>query len=215
MRKVIMKQSYIAELMGTFILVAIGSMAAFTSGGNLVIVALGFGFALLIALYSVGHISGGHFNPAVSLAMRLGGSLSTSDMIGYWIAQVIGAVLASLAVLAMAGSDAVANTMNTYAATGPAFGAEVILTGAFVLVIMVVAGQGLGHARIVISLALIAVHVAGVPISGASVNPARSLGPALVAGDLGGMWLYIVAPLVGAVVAWLATKVARTDSVDA
>lgn len=210
-----MKQSYTAELIGTFILVAIGSMAAFTSGGNLVIVALGFGFALLIALYSVGHISGGHFNPAVSLAMWLGGSLSTTDMIGYWIAQVIGAVLASLAVLAMAGSDAVADTMNTYADTGPAFGAEIILTGAFVLVIMVVAGQGLGHARMVISLALIAVHVAGVPISGASVNPARSLGPALVAGDLGGIWLYIVAPLVGAVVAWLATKVARTDSVGA
>ena len=210
-----MKQSYIAELIGTFILVAIGSMAAFTSGGNLVIVALGFGFALLIALYSVGHISGGHFNPAVSLAMRLGGRLSTADMIGYWIAQVIGAVLASLAVLAMSGSDAVADTMNTYADTGPAFGAEIILTGAFVLVIMVVVSQNLGHARMVISLALIAIHLAGVPISGASVNPARSLGPALVAGDLGGVWLYIVAPLVGGVAAWLITKVARTDSVDA
>ncbi len=210
-----MKQSYVAELIGTFILVVIGSMAALASGGNLLIVAFGFGFALLIALYSVGHISGGHFNPAVSLAMRLGGSLSTNDMIGYWIAQVVGAVLASVAVLAMAGSDAVADTMNTFGDTGPAFGAEIILAGAFVLLIMVVAGQGLGHARIVISLALIAVHLAGVPISGASVNPARSLGPALVAGDLNGIWLYIVAPLVGGVVAWLITKLARTDAVDA
>ena len=210
-----MKQSYIAELIGTFILVTVGSMAAFTAGGNLVIIAFAFGFALLIALYSVGHISGGHFNPAVSLAMRLGGSLSTSDMIGYWIAQVAGAVLASLAVLAMAGSDAVAATMNTFADTGSAFGAEIILTGVFVLLIMVVAGQGLGHARIVISLALVAIHLAGVPISGASVNPARSLGPALVAGDLNGVWLYIVAPLAGGALAWLITKLARADSPNA
>ncbi len=209
-----MKQSYIAELIGTFILVAIGSMAAFTSGGNLLIVAFGFGFALLIALYSVGHISGGHFNPAVSLAMRLGGALSTTDMIGYWVAQVVGAGLASLAVLSMAGSDAVAATMNTFADTGSAFGAEIILTGSFVLLIMVVAGQGLGHARVVISLALIGIHLAGVPISGASVNPARSLGPAVVAGDLSDIWLYIVAPLVGGVVAWLITKVVRTESVE-
>lgn len=210
-----MKQSYVAELIGTFILVSIGSLAALSSGGNLLIVAFGFGLALMIALYSVGHISGGHFNPAVSLAMRLGGSLSTNDMIGYWVAQVVGAILASLAVLAMAGSDAVVDTMNTYGDTGPAFGAEILLTGAFVLVIMVVAGHGPGHARTVISLALVAIHLAGIPISGASVNPARSLGPAVVAGDLGGIWLYIVAPLVGAVVAWVVTRVARTGPVDA
>ena len=210
-----MKQTYVAELIGTFILVALGSMAAFTSGGNLVIIALGFGLALMIALYSVGHISGGHFNPAVSLAMRLGGALSTSDMIGYWVAQVIGAILASLTVLAMAGSDAVADTMNTFSDVGPAFGAEIILTAAFVLVIMVVGSQGLGHARTVISLALVGIHLAGFHISGASVNPARSLGPALVAGDLGDMWLYIVAPLIGGVAAWVITKVARTEPVDA
>ncbi|MDE0233152.1 MAG: aquaporin [bacterium] len=210
-----MKQSYIAELIGTFILVSIGSLAALSSDGNLLIVAFGFGLALMIALYSVGHISGGHFNPAVSLAMRLGGSLSTTDMIGYWVAQVVGAILASLAVLAMVGSDAVADTMNKYKDTGPAFGAEILLTGAFVLVIMVVAGHGLGHARTVISLALVAIHLAGIPISGASVNPARSLGPAVVTGKLGGIWLYIVAPLVGAVVAWVVTRVARTGPVDA
>ena len=210
-----MKQSYIAELIGTFILVSVGSLAVLSSGGNLLIVAFGFGLALMIALYSVGHISGGHFNPAVSLAMRLGGSLSTNDMIGYWVAQVVGAILASVAVLAMVGSDAVADTMNTYRDTGSAFGAEILLTGAFVLVIMVVARHGLGHARTVISLALVAIHLAGVPVSGASVNPARSLGPAVVARDLSGIWLYIVAPLVGAVVAWLVTRVARTDPVAA
>ena len=210
-----MKQSYVAELIGTFILVSVGSLTALSAGGNLLIVAFGYGFALLIALYSVGHISGGHFNPAVSLAMRLQGSLSTSDMIGYWVAQVGGAILASVAVLAMVGSDAVADTMNTYGDTGPAFGAEILLTASFVLVIMVVAAHGLGHARTVISLALVTIHLAGVPISGASVNPARSLGPAVVVGDLGGIWLYIVAPLVGAVVAWLVTRVARTDPVDA
>ena len=209
-----MKQSYIAELIGTFILVAIGSMAALGSGGNLLIIAFGFGIALMIALYAVGHISGGHFNPAVSLAMRLGGSLSTSDMIGYWVAQIVGAVLASLAVLAMAGSDAVADTMNTFADTGTAFGAEILLTAAFVLVIMVVVSQRLGHARTVISLSLVGIHLAGVHLSGASVNPARSLGPAVVAGDLVDIWLYIVAPLIGGVVAWLLTKVAGTESAD-
>ena len=210
-----MKQTYVAELIGTFILVALGSMSVLGSDGNLVIIAFGFGIALMIALYAVGHISGGHFNPAVSLAMRLGGALSTSDMIGYWVAQVVGAILASLAVLAMAGSDAVADTMNTFSDVGPAFGAEIILTGAFVLVIMVVVSQGLGHARTVISLSLVGIHLAGVHISGASVNPARSLGPALVAGDLGDMWLYIVAPMIGGVAAWVITKVARTESVDA
>ena len=210
-----MKQTYVAELIGTFILVALGSMSVLGSGGNLVIIAFGFGIALMIALYSVGHISGGHFNPAVSLAMRLGGALSTSDMIGYWVAQVVGAILASLAVLAMVGADAVADTMNTFSDVGPAFGAEIILTGAFVLVIMVVVSQGLGHARTVISLSLVGIHLAGVHISGASVNPARSLGPALVAGDLSDMWLYIVAPLIGGVAAWVITKVARTESVDA
>ena len=210
-----MKQTYVAELIGTFILVALGSMAVLGSDGNLVIIAFGFGIALMIALYAVGHISGGHFNPAVSLAMRLGGALSTSDMIGYWVAQVVGAILASLAVLAMAGSDAVADTMNSFSEVGPAFGAEIILTGAFVLVIMVVVSQGLGHARTVISLSLVGIHLAGVHISGASVNPARSLGPALVAGDLSDMWLYIVAPLIGGVAAWVITKVARTESVDA
>jgi len=122
---------------------------------------------------------------------------------------------ASVAVLAMAGSDAVVDTMNIYEDTGPAFGAEILLTGAFVLVIMVVAGHGLGHARTVISLSLVAIHLAGWPISGASVNPAPSLGPAVVAGDLSGIWLYRVAPLVGAVVAWLVTRVARTGPVDA
>jgi aquaporin Z len=210
-----MKQSYVAEMIGTFILVAIGSMAALASDGNLLIVAFGFGVALMIALYSVGHISGGHFNPAVSLAMRLGGNLSTSDMIGYWIAQVVGAILASVAILAMVGSDAVADTMNGFGDVGPAFGAEILLTGAFVLVIMVVAGQGLGHARMVISLALVGIHLAGVPISGASVNPARSLGPAIVAGDLSDIWLYIVAPLVGGAVGWLFTKVDRSESMGA
>ena len=210
-----MKQTYVAELIGTFILVALGSMSVLGSGGNLVIIGFGFGIALMIALYSVGHISGGHFNPAVSLAMRLGGALSTSDMIGYWVAQVVGAILASLAVLAMVGADAVADTMNTFSDVGPAFGAEIILTGAFVLVIMVVVSQGLGHARTVISLSLVGIHLAGVHISGASVNPARSLGPALVAGDLSDMWLYIVAPLIGGVAAWVITKVARTESVDA
>ena len=210
-----MKQTYVAELIGTFILVALGSMSVLGSGGNLVIIAFGFGIALMIALYAVGHISGGHFNPAVSLAMRLGGALSTSDMIGYWVAQVVGATLASLAVLAMVGSDAVADTMNTFSDVGPAFGAEIILTGAFVLVIMVVVSQGLGHARTVISLSLVGIHLAGVHISGASVNPARSLGPALVAGDLGDMWLYVVAPMIGGVAAWVITKVARTESVDA
>ena len=210
-----MKQSYIAELIGTFILVAIGSMAVLGSGGNLLIIAFGFGIALMIALYAVGHISGGHFNPAVSLAMRLGGALSTSDLIGYWVAQIVGAVLASLAVLAMVGSDKVADTMNTFADTGTAFGAEILLTAAFVLVIMVVVSQKLGHARTVISLSLVGIHLAGVQLSGASVNPARSLGPAVVAGDLSDIWLYVVAPLIGGVVAWLLTKVAGTESVDA
>lgn len=198
---------YLAELVGTFILVFIGSMsvlaAAATSSPVMVAVPFGFGLGLLAAIYAVGHVSGGHFNPAVTLAMWLDKRTSTSDLIGYWIGQFVGALIASGVVLAASSRDGVAATVNNPTGTGVGLLMEFVLTLIFVLVILASIRRALAAAGIVIPLVLAAVHLAGIPFSGASVNPARSLGPALIAGDLGNLWIYLVAPLAGGAVAWV------------
>jgi aquaporin Z len=202
-------QRYVAELLGTFTLVFVGSLsilAAVALDGPLVIsVAFGFGLALLAGLYAFGEISGGHFNPAVSLAMFLSGRLDVRNMIGYWVAQVVGAILAALAVLAAFSQDDVASTATRASATWDAFWLELILTAIFVAVILQSSRSERvrGTALLAIPLALVAVHLAAIPFSGASVNPARSLGPALVGNEWGDFWIYLVGPLAGAAIAAL------------
>jgi aquaporin Z len=198
---------YLAELLGTFILVFFGSMsvlaAAATSGPVMTIVPFGFGLGLLAAIFAVGHVSGGHFNPAVTLAMWLDKRTPTSDLIGYWIGQIVGGVLASAVVLLVADKDAVLATVNRHTSSGSALMLEGVLTLVFVMVILASTRKAPAVAGIVISLSLVAVHLAGIPFSGASVNPARSLGPALIGGDLGGVWIYLVGPMAGAAIAWV------------
>lgn len=198
---------YLAETVGTFILVFVGSMsvlgAAVTGGPALVIVPLGFGLGLLAAIYAVGHVSGGHFNPAVTLAMWLDKRTTTSDLIGYWIGQFIGAIVASTVVLAVAGSDGVLSTVTRHETSGKGLLAEAVLTLIFLMVILASTRKSPGVAGIVIALTLAAVHLAGIPFSGASVNPARSFGPALIGGDFSGFWVYVVGPLAGAAIAWV------------
>jgi aquaporin Z len=203
---------YLAELLGTMILVGIGSMGILAAGGadnsaQMIAIGLAFGLALLAGIWVVGHVSGAHFNPAVTLAMLADGRISLADAIGYWVAQFAGASVGSLIVLAVSGSaDAVASTATGYTDLTAAIVAEITLTAVFVWVIMTTTSysrsQGF-HAPLAIALTLIGVHVAGIPVSGASVNPARSFGPAVVGGAIGSdLWVYIYAPLIGGLIAW-------------
>lgn len=199
-------RNYLAELLGTFTLVFVGSLsilAAVTTDAPVVLtIAFGFGLALLAGLYAFGEISGGHFNPAVSLAMFLSGRLELPTMIGYWISQILGAILASLAVLAAFSQDDVAGTATQASANWDAFWLELLLTTIFVAVILQSSRSQrvFGTALLAIPLTLVAIHLAAIPVSGASVNPARSLGPALVGNEWGDFWIYLTAPLIGAVI---------------
>jgi len=199
---------YLAELLGTFILVGLGSMGILAVGGasgaaEIIAIGFAFGLALLAAIWVVGHVSGAHFNPAVTLGFLLNRDISLSDAIGYWIGQFAGAGVASLVVWAMAGSrEAVGITATTYDDLGTAIVVEILLTAVFVWTILAVVRRNMSQAPLAISLVLVGVHLAGIPFSGASVNPARSFGPAAVAGDFGPIWVYFYAPLIGAAVAW-------------
>lgn len=203
---------YLAELMGTLILVGLGSLGILAVGGaagaaEIVAIAFAFGLALLAGIWVVGHVSGAHFNPAVTLGMLLDGRISLADAIGYWVAQFAGATVGSLIVLAASGStDAVAGTATTYDDLTAAIVVEIALTTVFVWVIMTTTrfARSRGHhAPAAIALTLVGVHLAGIPFSGASVNPARSFGPVVVSGGIGSsLWVYIYAPLIGAVLAW-------------
>ncbi len=202
-----MINKYLAEFMGTFILVFVGSLGILSVGGatgaaEILAIGFAFGLALLAGIWVVGHVSGAHFNPAVTLGMLLDGRISLSDAIGYWVAQFAGAGVASLVVLAASSKAAVASTMTTFTDRNTAILVEVALTALFVWTILAVTKTGGKHAAAAIALTLVAIHVAGIPFSGASVNPARSFGPAAVANAYGELWVYIVAPLLGAVVAW-------------
>lgn len=197
---------YLAELVGTFLFLSIAFLSIVAAGEAgiepLLVAPFGFGLGLLTAIYAVGHVSGGHFNPAVTLAMFLARRSSFSDLVGYWIAQIVGALLASLVLLVVTDQAVVAGTATTYSDAGLAAVAEIVLTAAFVLAILAATKTSPSTAALAISLSLAAVHFASVPISGTSVNPARSFAPAIVGGDASQLWFYVVMPLVGGTAAW-------------
>ncbi len=201
---------YLAEFMGTFVLVFGGSMAILAvlqlGGGEdpakLIIIGFGFGLALLAGIWAVGHVSGAHFNPAVTLGMLLDGRISISDSIGYWVGQFSGAILASVVVAGASSTEAVAQTMTTYTDQSAAILLETIFAAVFVWVILAVTKRGANHAPAAIALTLVSIHIAAIPFSGGSVNPARSFGPALIAGNLSTVWVYLVFPMVGGAIAW-------------
>jgi aquaporin Z len=210
-------QEYAAELLGTFVLVFVGTTAIVASVGTgltLVAVAFAFGLALLAGLYAFGEVSGGHYNPAVSLAMFLDGRMSSADLFRYWIAQFAGGILASLVLLIATSRLAVKATATVpgIEGDGSAFLMEVVLTAIFVLVILQVSVSERfgGSALLAIPLTLVAVHLAAIPISGASVNPARSFGPDLVGWRWTGIWIYLIGPAVGAVIAVAIHRYLRT-----
>jgi len=205
-------QKYLAEALGTFTLVGIGSFAILSSSGtgrfDVIAIAFGFGLALLVGLYAFGEVSGGHYNPAVSLGFFLDRRLSRDDMIGYWVSQVVGAIAASVVVLIAFNDDAVAATTTHSADNWAGIVVETMMSALFIAVILqsTKSERTHGTALLAIPLTLLAIHVAIVPISGSSVNPARSLGPAIVGTDFGDLWIYLIFPLVGGAIGWAVHK---------
>ena len=214
-------KKFVAELIGTFMLVFIETGAVvFGNGldglGHLGI-AFAFGLAIVVAAYSIGTVSGAHLNPAVSIAMFVNKRLSSSELVNYILGQVVGAFLASAAVfflLANSGMSTASLGENALANGVTVFGGflfEVIATFLFVLVIMTVTSASKGNgaiAGLVIGLSLMAMILVGLNITGLSVNPARSLAPAVLVGGaaLQQVWIFILAPIVGGVLAALVAK---------
>jgi aquaporin Z len=198
-------QRYLAEVFGTFTLVFVGSLAILASG-ELVPIAFGFGLALLAGLYAFGEASGGHYNPIVSLAMVLDRRLDPKDLIPYWVSQFAGAVLASLAVLIAFNQESVANTTTRVGdiGTGKALFLELLVSAIFVIVILqsTASDRVSGTALLAIPLTLVAAHFALVPFTGASLNTARSFGPALIGNEWSDFWVYVIAPPIGGVIGW-------------
>lgn len=212
-------KNYIAEFIGTFFLVLIGTGAVTIGNGSPVAIALAFGLAIVLMAYAIGPVSGGHMNPAVSLAMYINKRMSLTDMFGYWFSQVLGAIVASsvvkMIIASMTDTSKVPDGFgsNSYATIsgGMAFFVEALFSFLFILVILMVTSKKFGNSNIagfVIGLTLTVLIFVGLPLTGVSVNPARSIGPALyAAGDaLSQLWVFILAPLVGGALAAFAAK---------
>ncbi len=209
-------RTWISETLGSFILVFGGGLAILSVGGaDVVAIAFGFGLALLAALYAFGEVSGGHFNPAVSLAALLDGRINVDRFIQYVVAQSGGAVLAGVAIFAASDQSSVAGTATvpTGASTGGAFLIELLLTAFFVAVILKVTTSDRfgGSAFGAIAFTYVAIHLAAWPLSGASVNPARTLGSALVGSEFTDFWVYVTAPFIGAALGWVFYKAITTE----
>jgi aquaporin Z len=214
-------RKYLAELLGTFVFMSIGylSVPAFQAAGapGLLVVPFSFGLGLLAAIFAFGHISGGHFNPAVSVAMALDKRMTPVDAGGYIVAQVIGAIAAALFVLIAVNQAAVTAGVTQPGEGISQMGAviiEVVMTAGFVAVILASTKRSAALAALAIPLALVAIHFAAATLSGASVNPARSIGSAVVGADLNDLWIYLVAPTIGGIIGWVIWRVADGGAED-
>ncbi len=206
-----------AELLGTFLFFTIGylSVAAFAVASaptpNLLVVPFSFGFGLLAAIFAFGHISGGHFNPAVTVAMVLDKRTMPVDAVGYIVAQVAGAVAAGLFVMIAVSQAAVKagitqpNSAAGVSDTG-ALLIEIVATAGFIAVILASTKRAPNLAALAIPLTLVAIHFATATLSGSSVNPARSIGSAVIGGDASKLWIYLVGPIAGGILGWVAWK---------
>ena len=220
---------YLAEFIGTFWLVFGGCGSAIFAATfpelriGFLGVALAFGLTVLTGAFALGHISGGHFNPAVSVGLWVGGRFDTKDLIPYVVSQVVGAVLAAWVLyLIVQGQAGFAGTggfaTNGYAELSPgkyslisALMIEIVLTAMFLIVIMDATDKRApaGFAPIAIGLALTLIHLISIPVTNTSVNPARSTGVAIFAetGALSQLWLFWVAPIVGAIIGAIIYKI--------
>jgi aquaporin Z len=208
----------VAEVFGTFLLVfgVIGAAIYYNGEAKPLVVGLAVGIAVLAGAYSVGHISGGHFNPAVSLGAAAAGRMPWKDVLPYIAAQLVGGLLATLIhfVIALSTGAAADSVSSTFAGVSNGYGEalvpvlliEIVITAIFVLVILSVTAEGsttAGFAPLAIGLTLALFHFIAIPIDNASLNPARSLATAVFGGvgPLSEVWLFFVAPIVGALLA--------------
>ncbi len=206
-------KKYLAEMIGTMVLVLMGCGSAVFFGCSapteVLAVAFAFGLSVIGMAYCIGGISGCHINPAITLGVWLSGRMSGKDAAGYMVFQVIGAIIGAALIFALTATGdfgaSTATGANAYSDGEmlQAFLAEVIFTFVFVLVVLGTTDseKGAGNlAGLAIGLTLVLVHIVCIPITGTSVNPARSIGPALFEGGvaLKQLWLFIVAPMVGA-----------------
>ncbi len=216
-------KKYIAEVIGTFTLVFFGCGAAVFGGETLgtLGIAFAFGLAIIAMAYSIGRVSGCHVNPAVSLAMFINKRINLIDLLGYIVAQIIGAILGTLAIMTILNFGSIEitnlgeNLFNEFEASG-AFFIEVILTFIFVLTIMMVTGKNgaVDKAGVVIGFTLVLVHIVGINLTGTSVNPARSLAPAIFTTNelaLEQLWVFIIAPFVGGTLAAFCAKLLDSE----
>ncbi|MBE1293041.1 MAG: aquaporin Z [Rhodobacteraceae bacterium] len=228
-----MFQKLSAEFIGTFWLVLGGCGSAVLAAGVADVgigwlgVSLAFGLTVMTMAYAVGHISGGHFNPAVSLGLMIGGRFEAKDLIPYWVAQVAGAIAASIVLyVIVSGAPDFAGVggfaSNGYGEASPqgysmmsALVIEVVLTAAFLFIILGATSSGApaGFAPIAIGLGLTLIHLISIPVTNTSVNPARSTGVALFADGpaLAQLWLFWVAPLLGGAIGGILWKVIGSD----
>lgn len=218
-------KKYVAEFIGTAVLVTFGCGTAMlvgcdaSKGTGYLLTALAFGLSIVAEAYCIGNISGCHVNPAVSLGVFLNGGMKGKDLIGYWIAQVLGAAAGSFLLKAIFEMGGVKDQTGAFGANGLAgvngsagagFLVELVLTFVFVLTVLGVTSKKAGHgsfAGLVIGLTLTFVHILGIGLTGTSVNPARSVGPALAALTQGNaqpagcLWIFILAPMLGGALA--------------
>ena len=210
-------KKYIAECVGTFVLTFLGCGTAMFLGcgepAGVVGTAIAFGLAVVAMAYTIGEISGCHINPAITFAVALSGRMSWKDACGYWVGQVIGGILAGALLLLVVKATGAPGAMGNPAGLGAngvanaggaggAFIVEVIATFLFVLVVLGTTDSKYGAGKpagLAIGLSLILIHLVCINLTGTSVNPARSIGPALFAGGdaLKDLWVFICAPLVG------------------
>ena len=222
---------YLAELIGTFVLVLGGCGTAVLDAKHVGVlgVSIAFGLTLLTMAYAIGHVSGCHINPAVTVGLVVAGRHDKKDLAGYIIAQIVGGVIAAAVIYLIArdhpgGYDLAKNGLaaNGYGEHSPggygltaALLTEVILTALLLFVVIGAtdAKSPAGFAGIPIGLVLTLIHLVGIPITNLSVNPARSIGPAIFSGGwaLEQLWLFIVAPLVGALLGAFAYRALRPD----
>lgn len=218
-------KKYVAECIGTATLVVLGCGTAMlvgcdaASGSGYLLTALAFGLTIVAMAYSIGNISGCHINPAVSLGVLLSGGMEVSEFVGYVVSQCIGAFAGAGILALIFGLGGVEDKTGGFGSNGlagvngnPIAGliVEIVLTFIFVIAILGVTSKKAGHGSfggLVIGLTLVVVHILGIGLTGTSVNPARSFGPALVAAFTGNtapiaaLWVFIVGPLVGAALA--------------
>ena len=218
-------KKYIAEFIGTAVLVTFGCGTAMlvgcdaASGSGYLLTALAFGLAIIACAYSIGNVSGCHVNPAVSLGILMSGRMTTKDFIGYVISQVLGAIFGAILLMVIFSMGGVEDMTGGFGSNGLAgvngsaaagLLVEIILTFVFVLCILGVTSGKAGHGSfggLIIGLTLVFVHILGIGLTGTSVNPARSIGPALIAAmngnsaPVGSLWIFIIAPLIGGALA--------------